>query len=78
MSDIVNSPAHYKEGGIESIDVLKSKLTPEEFKGFLKGNVIKYSLRANFKGSHNIDMMKAEWYLKKLNSILLTEEGEVK
>lgn len=49
-ADPVHSPSHYTSGGIEVIDVLRAKLTPEEFRGFLKGNVIKYMLRAEHKG----------------------------
>jgi len=62
----VNNPDHYTEGGIESIKIIKAKLTPEEFRGFLKGNVIKYVTRANFKGSHDKDLKKTKWYQDKL------------
>ena len=42
--DLVNSPKHYKLRGldIESVDVIKATLTPEEFQGWLKGNAMKY------------------------------------
>jgi len=50
MADNVNHPAHYTVGGIETIDFIKAKLTPEEFIGYLKGNVIKYLSRAPHKG----------------------------
>ena len=50
VADPVHSPSHYTSGGIEVIDVLRAKLTPEEFRGFLKGNVIKYMLRAEHRG----------------------------
>lgn len=66
MSDRVNSPPHYTSGGIETWEVISSKLTPEEWRGYLKGNIIKYMLRANFKDSHNEDILKAQWYLNKL------------
>lgn len=39
--DPVNSPDHYTFGGIETIDYLKAKLSPEEFAGFCRGNVLK-------------------------------------
>jgi hypothetical protein len=55
------NPAHYKTGGIEVIDILRQKLTPEEFRGFCKGNIIKYSLRAERKGGRE-DYEKAAWY----------------
>ena len=42
MKDNVNNPAHYKKAGIECIDAIQSALTPDEFKGCLKANIIKY------------------------------------
>lgn len=63
--DNVNHPLHYKTGGIETIDILKAKLTPEQFGGFLIGNVIKYSTRFQHKNG-NEDLLKAQWYLHKL------------
>lgn len=59
------TPEYYKVGGIETIDYLKAKLTPEELKGFLKGNVIKYLSRSDHKGGVE-DLKKAKWYLEKL------------
>lgn len=39
--DAVN-PDHYKQGNVECIDGLESALSPAEFEGFLKGNILKY------------------------------------
>jgi hypothetical protein len=69
MVDMVNSPAHYTAGGIETIDVIKAKLTPEEFRGYLKGNALKYLLRANYKGKHDQDVHKADWYIEELSNV---------
>lgn len=66
LSDPVNNPAHYTDGGIETIDYLQAKLTPEEFKGFCKGNAIKYMSRAGKKGDPVEDYQKAMWYLERL------------
>ena len=63
QADNVNHPAHYKVGGIETIDFIEAKLTPEEFRGYLKGNVLKYVSRSNDKDSYETDMLKAQWYL---------------
>ena len=60
MTDNIN-PTHYKAGGVETIDFLRAKLTPEEFAGFCKGNVIKYLSRAELKGGSE-DYRKAAWY----------------
>jgi hypothetical protein len=43
--------SYYDAGGIEVMNIIKAKLTPEQFKGFLLGNVLKYSSRYNFKHS---------------------------
>lgn len=50
-ADQVHLPARHASGDIDAIDILRLKLTPEEFRGFLKGNVIKYMLRAEHDGS---------------------------
>ena len=63
--DDVNNPAHYTAGNIECIDAIKSALTPEEFRGFLKGNVIKYTWRERMKGGTE-SLKKAAWYLARL------------
>ena len=65
ISEAVNHPAHYNSGGIECIDGIKAALSPEEFKGFLKGNVMKYLWRANHKNGDE-DIEKARWYLEYL------------
>jgi len=64
--DVVNQPPHYKVGGIETIDYLQAKLSPEAFRGFLHGNTLKYLSRANHKGNATEDFKKAQWYLNKL------------
>lgn len=66
-SDQVNHPSHYTDGQYEVIDILQDKMTSEEFKGFLKGNVLKYTLRAGKKSDNTKqDLEKAEWYLNRL------------
>lgn len=64
------SPSHYKIGGIETIDYIAAKLTPEEFKGYCKGNTIKHLSRAGHKGREVEDYKKAAWYLDKLIGVL--------
>lgn len=68
-TDMVNSPPHYKVGGIETIDYIQAKLTPEEFRGYLKGNVLKYTSRAEYKGDAGKDLDKMVWYALKLQSL---------
>lgn len=69
VHDEINSPAHYKKGGIETLDFIKAKLSSEEFQGFLKANIIKYVSRASLKGGVK-DYKKAQFYLNKLVEIL--------
>jgi hypothetical protein len=45
---------------------LNSLLTAEQFQGLLLGNVIKYSLRANFKGQFKRDVEKMSVYANTL------------
>jgi len=66
MVDMVNRPPHYLVGGIEAIDIIKSRLTDEEYQGYLKGNHLKYILRYPFKDNPEQDLEKAEWYKNKL------------
>ena len=65
MTDNVNNPAHYKSGEIECIDAIKATLTEEEWRGFCKGNIIKYTWRERLKGGEE-SLRKAQWYLNKL------------
>lgn len=60
--DLVNAPAHYTIGGIETIDYLRAKLTAQEFAGYCRGNVLKYISRCNHKGGVE-DLRKARLYL---------------
>jgi len=63
---------YYDAGGIETMNIIEAKLTPEQFKGYLLGNIIKYSCRANFKGQGKRDMEKVGIY----SGILWGEMGE--
>lgn len=64
--DMVNLPPHYQAGGIETIDYIQAKMTPEQFEGFCLGNALKYLSRAGKKGDFKTDIAKARWYLNKL------------
>lgn len=62
--DTIN-PKHYRQGDIECIDAIKAALTPDEYRGYLKGNVMKYIWRENHKGGVD-SLRKAMWYLERL------------
>lgn len=63
--DLVNEPPHYRQGEIECIDAIKAALTEEEYRGYCKGNVLKYVWREKHKGG-NESLDKSIWYLKKV------------
>lgn len=68
IDDDVNHPKHYQlGGGLEAIDVIKSVLTPEQYQGYLLGNMLKYRLMAGAKGDAQKDLDKSEWYKKELD-----------
>lgn len=58
--DKVNHPAHYKTGGMETIEFIEAKGF-----GYNLGNVIKYLSRADHKGNREEDLLKARWYLNR-------------
>lgn len=56
---------YYDAGGIESLDIIQAKITPEEYLGFLKGTALRYLLRAPFKHSaQGRDLEKAANYTR--------------
>lgn len=66
--DMVNRPPHYQsESGIECIDAIRAQLTPEEFRGYCKGNVVKYVWRERQKGGTE-SIKKAIWYLNQITN----------
>ena len=66
--DPVMHPAHYVQGGIECIEAIRAALTPEEFRGFCKGNALKYIWREKHKKQEE-DVAKGMFYLGKLLEI---------
>ena len=62
------SGTHYKDMPVQPWSVMESVLTKEEFIGFLKGNIIKYGMRAGRKPGSD-DAGKAQHYQQKLREI---------
>ena len=69
--DNVNHPKHYLKGGLECIQVIKAQLTPEQYEGYLYGNVIKYMWRWKEKNGLE-DLRKAAHYLMWLQEEVAT------
>lgn len=65
---------HYNSLDIQPIELLEMMLTKEEFQGFLKGNILKYSMRKGHKPgeSETKDAKKAKQYKMWLE---LSEQG---
>ena len=68
---------HY-HGAVEPIELMQGVLTPEEFKGFLKGNSIKYAFRAGRKAGESAEKDKVKFltYVRWLNNYRKT--GSIK
>lgn len=56
---------HYRSKAVQPWSAMASWMSPDEFSGFLRGNVIKYVARCNDKGGIE-DLLKARHYLDKL------------
>jgi hypothetical protein len=69
--DIVNTPPHYMQGGIECIEVLEALGLAEHY---CHGNAIKYLWRLKEKGKPLEDARKARWYVDRLIGYLQDQE----
>lgn len=72
---MVNHPRHYTAGKIEVIRIMEDQLSPEEFRGYIKGQVLKYVTRERHKNGLE-DLKKAAWYLNHLIRKLEREEKQ--
>jgi hypothetical protein len=61
--------SHYKDMPVQPWDVMQAVLTPDEFRGFLRGNIIKYSMRQGKKEGADLDAEKARHYMEKLQEV---------
>ena len=66
--DVQVGGTHYKDMAVQPWTVMEAVLSHDEFIGFLKGNVIKYSMRAGRKEGSD-DAEKAKHYLQKLKEV---------
>ena len=74
VPDTVNHPSHYTDGGIECIEAIEAALTNEEFRGYCKGNCMKYIWREKHKGGTE-SLKKAQWYLDRLIQLDESQKG---
>jgi len=76
IEDMVNSPAHYADSGIETIDYIVDVLGEWEAISYCHGNVIKYTGSRLFKKGNPIqDAEKAVWYLNKMIELMEKTKG---
>lgn len=66
IDDPVEHPVHYTSGEIECITAIEASMSPEEFRGFLKGTAMKYMWRYDKKGKAKQDLEKSRWYINRL------------
>ena len=71
--DMVGSPKHYNTGNIECIEAIEESMSSVAFKGYLKGNCMKYLWRYDYKGKQVEDLQKAQWYLQRLTTVVVFE-----
>ena len=71
--DLINSPEHYNTGNIECIEAIEESMSSVAFKGYLKGNCMKYLWRYDYKGKQVEDLQKTMWYLALLTDIVTKE-----
>lgn len=70
MSDPVNSPGHYTQGGIECIDAIEAATVGKKgAEAVCVANVIKYLWRYETKNGLQ-DVQKARWYLDRLIDVM--------
>ena len=65
---------HYEELNIQPWEIMERNFTTEEFVAYLKGNIIKYTLRD--KGQALTDAQKIKHYSEKLIEVLETQEND--
>ncbi len=68
---MIASPPHYTRGRIEVWDFIADQKLD-----YFTGNIVKYLLRAGYKGSKMEDLQKARAYLNKLIQMEAISESE--
>ena len=75
--DMVNHPKHYQlsvgDQYVEVLDLIEAVLCREEFIGYLRGNMMKYDMRAGSKGNREQDLQKSHFYSKVLHRVLMRQ-----
>lgn len=80
MSGYAKDAEHYQLLHMQPIEIMQKLLTPEEFRGFLHGNIIKYALRCGHKDDAGKEMEKvvqyAKWYVETVRGNVIDPRAE--
>ena len=72
----MDEPLYYCKNGLSPVEAFKQGLmSKEEYKGFLKGNIIKYCVRAGDKDDASKDIRKGIHYFQLLNELLTMDKA---
>jgi hypothetical protein len=73
ITNPVTQPDHYNKGAIEAIEAIKASMHPQEYKGYLKGNCLKYLWRIRVQERHRGSYVKhrvyLEWLIKEVANV---------
>lgn len=58
--------SHYHQNGLDPLEVMRRTFPPEQYEGFLRGSLLKYTMRYDRKGQEAEDLEKAEFYSEEL------------
>lgn len=73
QEDLTNPSYYNVDGASQPIEDMEALMTPEQFEGFLWGNIIKYSKRFGRKGDKILTLGKIIWYANRLKTHLEKE-----
>ena len=82
--DLVSNPNSHYDTRIQPIETMQANMTPEEFQGYCKGNIIKYACRCGRKDDPLKEALKivdyANWLVLSLQGKIINphKEEEVK
>ena len=62
--DVVNSPQHYKRGGVECIDAMVQVYGLKRVQEYAEISAFKYQWREGLKGDSKTDKLKKIWYTR--------------
>ncbi len=73
----IEKPSHYNFFGEDSMPLIEKILGTEGYLGFLKGNALKYRIRAGKKGKTEDDIKKAIYYEELYNDFIRENSPQI-